>query len=161
MNDIESASKYYKLAINNPNIIEFIEFYSNNSNIIHSHNNKLQIPQISADLITILYNYGLLLEFQSNYTGARCIYIEIIRSCPQYIDAELRLGKIEYELGHNELAIQYFQSALTKQPNSIATLTELGLNYIKQKQFQQAQKQFMAIMKETTTTTNNNNTTRR
>jgi len=86
------------------------------------------ILPINDDLGQIYFLQGLIALENNDSTGAARNFQTTIEKEPAYYAAYVQAGKI-YAAKHNDLAIQYFKSAIDLQPESYEARYELGSYY--------------------------------
>jgi len=91
-----------------------------------------------GDHADVRYRYAVLLRAQGRATEALHQLREAVRISPTYVQAIIKLGITQQELGMVEQAIRTFHRALDIEPHFVDLHYRLGLLYTSREQFEQA-----------------------
>lgn len=100
---------------------------------------------IEVKHLSLVYNFARFKEVSKSLDDAQKLYLKIVAQHPSYINAYLRLGKIQQKNGNHEKAIHFCKLATSLEPNNAATWAFLGQTYLEQNNYTEAQKAFEYI----------------
>ncbi|KAI9321551.1 hypothetical protein BX666DRAFT_1874773 [Dichotomocladium elegans] len=73
-----------------------------------AHDGKEVLPEDDIG-ISMTYNLARAYEEKAEWENARNLYLRIIHDCPDYFEARLRLGALEFRKGRIDEAVQQYQ----------------------------------------------------
>jgi tetratricopeptide (TPR) repeat protein len=84
-------------------------------------------------------NYGYMLEFQGNYTGAIAAYERALEIHPNLAYVHVAIGRNYRALGDYEAAARSFQQATEIDPSDAESFDQLGWTYYGMEEYEQAE----------------------
>ncbi|TMW60601.1 hypothetical protein Poli38472_000643 [Pythium oligandrum] len=105
-----------------------------------------ELPKVTSENATILYNMALIYEDLGDHELAKLIYESILEVFPKYIDCLLRLGCMIRDRGDEEEAKKKFEQALLVDPHCADACILQANMYLQRREWSHAQKQFERVM---------------